>query len=582
MIFPFTFNFSVPGILNPFSKVPSPLSPPVTAGLGSAGEQGNNKRSRIQQSPTYDSCQSSTPNFSSQGPLGYRDNIPAPAYPSSIPSDTRYRRISRADLPKIERRPSPSPSTSASASSSLRALPLSRKRGWEPAFGAESIQSLSPPTGKGKTDSTTSLTLLSSSGYLDTPAKYRDMVEDVTMRDNAYNPGDQQEDEDDAPPMKKRRGLAGSIVSTAVSAALIGTAVGLTVYRLWRDRGKEPQGKLTHPASSSSHIDGASTPGSDSDHQVPPPPYDPGAWKPPIQDAQQPILALTPSTPISTPRKNRWTKRPVGGGHHSASGSTRRARPRHGGVGASGSGVGSSPRVRPEFDFGREGRSVGLGLGVDMDADEGRAQDEVEDKMDWIGDKLSMLIEQGRRALQSEVVVMSEVKEDEVDDGRGDWEEDNNGADDSASLRSRKSRSRAGSVRKSRPKNIVPPSPHHFTSQPHHPGSISASPRMSTFPSGLTSSSTAYSTPSTSYSPAMASGGFAPSSSFSSYSVKVANGHGHVRGLSHESALPSSSSSSGFGAGREEPEMFESPELRESMERARARALARRAGGGPV
>ena len=36
----------------------------------------------------------------------------------------------------------------------------------------------------------------------------------------------------DMPPLKKRRGLAGSIVNTAVSAALIGTAVGLTVYRL--------------------------------------------------------------------------------------------------------------------------------------------------------------------------------------------------------------------------------------------------------------------------------------------------------------------------------------------------------------
>jgi hypothetical protein len=34
------------------------------------------------------------------------------------------------------------------------------------------------------------------------------------------------------PPLKRRRGLAGSIISTAVSAALIGTAVGLTVYRL--------------------------------------------------------------------------------------------------------------------------------------------------------------------------------------------------------------------------------------------------------------------------------------------------------------------------------------------------------------
>lgn len=58
------------------------------------------------------------------------------------------------------------------------------------------------------------------------------------------------------PPAKRRRTLAGSIVSTALSAALIGTAVGLTVYRLlvdstvlhsrysfwtcsWRDRGSD-------------------------------------------------------------------------------------------------------------------------------------------------------------------------------------------------------------------------------------------------------------------------------------------------------------------------------------------------------
>ena len=36
----------------------------------------------------------------------------------------------------------------------------------------------------------------------------------------------------DLPPPKRRKTLAGSIVSTAMSAALIGTAVGLTVYRL--------------------------------------------------------------------------------------------------------------------------------------------------------------------------------------------------------------------------------------------------------------------------------------------------------------------------------------------------------------
>ena len=35
------------------------------------------------------------------------------------------------------------------------------------------------------------------------------------------------------PPAKRRRTLAGTIVSGAVNAALIGTAVGLTVYRLY-------------------------------------------------------------------------------------------------------------------------------------------------------------------------------------------------------------------------------------------------------------------------------------------------------------------------------------------------------------
>lgn len=36
----------------------------------------------------------------------------------------------------------------------------------------------------------------------------------------------------DLPASKRRRTLAGSIVSTAISAAIIGTAVGITVYRL--------------------------------------------------------------------------------------------------------------------------------------------------------------------------------------------------------------------------------------------------------------------------------------------------------------------------------------------------------------
>src|SRR5882762_5509582 len=43
--------------------------------------------------------------------------------------------------------------------------------------------------------------------------------------------------------------------------------------------------------------------------------------------------------------------------------------------------------------------------------------------MDWIGDKLSQLINDGKRALGTEVVVMSDAQEDAVDDGSGNWEE---------------------------------------------------------------------------------------------------------------------------------------------------------------
>lgn len=44
--------------------------------------------------------------------------------------------------------------------------------------------------------------------------------------------------------------------------------------------------------------------------------------------------------------------------------------------------------------------------------------------MDWMGNRLTRLIEDGKKALGKEVVVMSEVQEDEVDDGSGNWEEE--------------------------------------------------------------------------------------------------------------------------------------------------------------
>jgi len=61
--------------------------------------------------------------------------------------------------------------------------------------------------------------------------------------------------------------------------------------------------------------------------------------------------------------------------------------------------------------------------------------------MDWMGGRLAQLIEDGKKALGKEVVVMSEAQEDEEDDGNGNWEE----ADPDASIRGP---SRSGSVRR--------------------------------------------------------------------------------------------------------------------------------------
>ena len=167
------------------------------------------------------------------------------------------------------------------------------------------------------------------------------------------------------------------------------------------------------------------------------------------------------------------------------------------------------PPTQPEFSFAQ--------------AEEEQEQGPVEDQMDWIGDKLAMLIEEGKRALQSEVVVMSDAKEDEVDDGTGLWEEEE---EPRPSLSRSSSVKRAGSSKRSAAAPSLP--------------IPSASPRR---------------------------GGFdVPSSVSSSSSVTLRRSHS--RGVSYESALPSSL--------KEEPGAWASPELRESMEKARARILAKR------
>ena len=172
--------------------------------------------------------------------------------------------------------------------------------------------------------------------------------------------------------------------------------------------------------------------------------------------------------------------------------------------------------------------------------------------MDWIGDKLSMLIEQGKRALNTEVVVMSDAKEDEVDDGSGGWEEEDNDP---------RTRSRSGSLRHSkRPRNILPPS---FTTPIPQAGS--ASPRAYD-PTPTTSSSF-------SFSPRSAPG---PANYITPRKT-------HSRGISYETGIGLGIDSGSTNGALNTPPSFmedssswDSPEIRESMEKARLKYLEKR------
>ncbi|CDO76294.1 hypothetical protein BN946_scf184917.g10 [Trametes cinnabarina] len=210
----------------------------------------------------------------------------------------------------------------------------------------------------------------------------------------------------DLPPPKRRRTLAGSIVSTALSAALIGTAVGLTVYRLWRDRGKHPE-------------------------PLPPPPYEQGGWVPPEHEPnpapETPKLAVTaPTTPRSRKSRHVAGRRTVPRHRKTLS----RAGTLNSHHTAPSSSYASRAPIPAEFSFA-SGSQSNLNKAADED------EEDPDDKMSWIGDRLAQLIAEGQKALGREVVIMSEDKEDEVDDGSGAWvEEDDDHGPSSSRLSS--------------------------------------------------------------------------------------------------------------------------------------------------
>ena len=149
--------------------------------------------------------------------------------------------------------------------------------------------------------------------------------------------------------------------------------------------------------------------------------------------------------------------------------------------------------------------------------------------MDWIGDRISRLVEEGKKALGKEVVVMSDAKEDEVDDGSGLWEDSDQG--DFGSSPSKYGRKTFSSPRKKRARPSVL----------HH-----------TVPEGLGEPSSlgppVYATPTTSTFPGSSSFTLSPEDPFSVSITKETEGD------------------------------WQSDEVKASMERARAMYMAKRRG----
>ncbi|EJD07448.1 uncharacterized protein FOMMEDRAFT_164421 [Fomitiporia mediterranea MF3/22] len=236
---------------------------------------------------------------------------------------------------------------------------LVRKRGWQPSSPEPSQATIIAP---------------STTGIFDIVPKRPDMA-------NAQIKGDDVEVE--LPPSKRRKGLTETVISAAFNTALVGAAVGLTVFRMWKDRGKETE-----------------------QVQSPPPPYE-EEWAPTRRGISESGSETTRST-VSRANKAHGTpshKRHTGSVRHRQkvtrkANSARKDRE-------------VSPRVYPYAQ--QDGFSSVRNSSAKVDE---------LDEMDWIGDRLAQLIEEGKRALGTEIVVESEAPEDEIDDGSGNWVEE--------------------------------------------------------------------------------------------------------------------------------------------------------------
>jgi hypothetical protein len=182
--------------------------------------------------------------------------------------------------------------------------------------------------------------------------------------------------------------------------------------------------------------------------------------------------------------------------------------------------------------------------------------------MDWIGNKLTKLIEEGKKALNREIVVMSDTKEDEVDDGSAAWVEEQ---DPTTSLLAARPSSSPSISRSSSTKRVKKPS--------NLPPPLALPPSISLPPSTLASRSHPHRHPHTS--PPHVGFFNLPNTTYSTPSLPlpISPQRTHSRGTSTESGHGLGFSPLSF---REDERSWESPELRELMEKARTSVVRNR------
>ncbi|CAE6530348.1 unnamed protein product [Rhizoctonia solani] len=326
-------------------------------------------------------------------------NIPTPF---ANPFDGRAADPGQPDYtsPERGRRLGPRPPRPSVDSTPEGSPNISRKRGrWSPEAKARASSVLDLSS--------------TASAYIE-PARYVDFSEERAEPEEDIN-------EIRAPKRRRIAELADTVISTAFSAAVISTALGVTAFRLWRDRGKD--GLPVNPEPSIESL-------------PPPPPYTPRIDSSSAGPSYVPITCSAPSAlkknnmnsaPISTPRRRaNAARRP-----HAHASTARRRRPISSVLPRNQSPVSSLRRSTAYFTApdssrntpapGPSGPSSLHGHDSKPDVASGDELDnedmEMTGQMDWMSSQLQALINEGKRALGTEVVVDG----DEEDDGRGGW-----------------------------------------------------------------------------------------------------------------------------------------------------------------